>query len=120
MPAKGLKILVCGGRNYGNYQHVSEVLNEIEPRFIIHGAAKGADRLGGRYAKEHGIECRAYPANWRPKGPAGPVNYRAGFDRNQQMLDEGKPELVVAFPGETGTDDMIKRARAAGVEVMRA
>ena len=33
------------------------------------------------------------------------------------MLDEGKPDLVVAFPGGTGTADMIRRAKKAGVEV---
>lgn len=34
------------------------------------------------------------------------------------MLDEGKPHLVVAFPGGRGTADMIDRARSAGVRVM--
>jgi hypothetical protein len=36
------------------------------------------------------------------------------------MLDEGKPQLVVAFPGGRGTADMIGRARAAGVPVVEA
>jgi hypothetical protein len=35
-----------------------------------------------------------------------------------QMLDEGKPDLVIAFPGGGGTADMMRRARAAGVEVL--
>jgi hypothetical protein len=34
------------------------------------------------------------------------------------MLDDGKPELVVAFPGGRGTADMMRRAREAGVEVI--
>jgi hypothetical protein len=34
------------------------------------------------------------------------------------MLEEGKPDLVVAFPGGTGTANMVKQARAAGVEVL--
>lgn len=120
MPPTGLNILVCGGRTYTDYGHVTEVLDRLEPGFIIHGAARGADRLAGRYARDRGIRCQAYPANWRPGGPRGPVNYRAGFDRNQQMLDEGQPGLVVAFPGGNGTADMIDRARTAGVEVLRA
>jgi hypothetical protein len=33
------------------------------------------------------------------------------------MLDEGKPDLVVAFPGGGGTKDMITRALGAGVSV---
>jgi hypothetical protein len=35
------------------------------------------------------------------------------------MLDEGKPDLVVAFPGGTGTADMVKRAELAGVKVVK-
>jgi hypothetical protein len=38
--------------------------------------------------------------------------------RNQQMLDEGRPTLVVAFPGGRGTADMMRRARVAGIEVI--
>ena len=36
---------------------------------------------------------------------------------NQRMLDEGKPDLVVAFPGAGGTKDMVRRAVKAGVPV---
>ena len=35
--------------------------------------------------------------------------------RNQRMIDEGKPDLVVAFRGGSGTRDMVDRARRAGV-----
>ena len=34
------------------------------------------------------------------------------------MLDEGKPDLVIAFPGGKGTADMARRAREAGIEVI--
>lgn len=43
---------------------------------------------------------------------------RAGSLRNQQMLDEGQPALVVAFPGGTGTENMKRIARSAGVRVL--
>jgi hypothetical protein len=33
------------------------------------------------------------------------------------MLTEGKPDLVVAFPGGRGTADMVRRAYAANVIV---
>jgi hypothetical protein len=50
-------------------------------------------------------------ADWNTHGrAAGPI-------RNQRMLDEVKPELVVAFPGGRGTADMVRRAREAGVNV---
>ena len=54
-----------------------------------------------------------YPAPWKRFGPS------AGGIRNQQMLDEGKPDLVVAFPGGKGTADMVRRAENAGVKVIK-
>jgi hypothetical protein len=33
------------------------------------------------------------------------------------MLDEGKPDLVVAFPGAGRTKDMVRRAVKAGVAI---
>ena len=35
-----------------------------------------------------------------------------------RMLEEGRPDLVIAFPGGRGTADLVARARRAGVEVM--
>ena len=71
---------------------------------IIHGGAPGADMLAAEVAQELGIPARAYPADWRKHGrAAGPI-------RNQLMLDDGKPDIVVAFPGGKGTADMIRRA----------
>ncbi len=42
----------------------------------------------------------------------------AGSIRNQQMIDEGKPDLVVAFPGGFGTKDMVRRAKKHNIEVI--
>lgn len=106
-------ILVCGGRDYIDYEKVKEVLDGIEITRIIHGNAKGADILGDRYAREKGIERIIYPANWDGFGK------RAGYVRNSLMLNHGKPDLVVAFPGGRGTDMMIDIAEKAGVEVVR-
>lgn len=108
-----LRVLVCGGRDYADAERVAEVLTAIcqDDAVIIHGAAKGADALADVWAREHGLRVERYPADWRKYGR------RAGPVRNQQMLDEGKPDLVVAFPGGRGTADMVKRARAAGVAV---
>jgi UDP-N-acetylmuramoylalanine-D-glutamate ligase len=33
------------------------------------------------------------------------------------MLKEGRPDLVVAFPGGKGTANMVAQARAAGIRV---
>lgn len=49
---------------------------------IVHGAAPGADNIGGYVATKLGFEVRPYPADWARLGlGAGPV-------RNQKMLDK--------------------------------
>ena len=79
---------------------------------IVSGCARGADTLGIEWAEASGVEVARFPADWNTHGrAAGPI-------RNQQMLDEGKPDLVVAFPGGRGTADMARRARAAGIKLI--
>lgn len=79
---------------------------------LIAGGAKGADTLRCQWAQDREVRTAIYEAQWAKYGPeAGPV-------RNERMLREGKPGLVVAFAGGRGAADMVSRARAAGVEVL--
>ena len=87
---------------------------------IIHGAARGADTLGKFVAEKIGLKVindgKGFPADWNRYGKgAGPV-------RNQQMIDEGKPDLVLAFHENInesrGTKDMVARARGIGLKVI--
>ena len=39
----------------------------------------------------------------------------AGHFRNQQMIDEGKPDAAIIFPGGSGTADMANRIKKAGI-----
>lgn len=109
-------VLVCGGRNYKDKDHVFDVLNQLmcdtkEEIVILHGAATGADTLAGLWARSRRLKCRSYPAKWKLYGPA------AGIYRNTQMLQEEEPDLVLAFPGGVGTSDMISQAAQRGIEV---
>ena len=105
------KVLVCGGRDYNDRETVQRTLDRIKPAEIIHGAARGADTLAGEYARDRDIPCRRFPADWQRHGRS------AGFLRNRQMLDEGKPDLVVAFPGGPGTRNMVNTALERGFQV---
>lgn len=111
-----MKVLVCGGRDYTDLDRVYAVLDKLHDEagvdVVVHGDASGADSLAKRWAEETGVSQRGYPADWEAQGSfAGPA-------RNQRMLDEEQPDLVIAFPGNKGTRDMIRRARRAGVEVV--
>ena len=116
-----MRVLVCGGRDFADRDLVARTLAPYRPQpitapsehKIIHGGAAGADTLAREWAEVYGVPYREFPADWKTHGrAAGPI-------RNQRMIDEGKPDLVVAFPGGRGTADMIRRAEAAGVPVMR-
>ncbi len=111
------RVLVCGGRDYKDKSFLFLALDAVVVRLCLgspvfcHGDAQGADRLAGEWAKSRGFECVAYPADWKKHGKkAGPI-------RNRQMLVEFKPDLVVAFSGGSGTADMIRQAKSAGVIV---
>ncbi len=111
-----MRVLVCGGRDFADFPMLSRVLDALHAEFafssLIHGGATGADQFSGRWARQCGVKVTVFPANWKQYGLA------AGAKRNQQMLDEGAPALVVAFPGGAGTRDMKQRARRAGVKVI--
>jgi hypothetical protein len=113
---RGMIVAVCGGRDYNDRDAVFDKLTRIHNEWgitgIIQGGARGADKLGLLWASSNGVPHRTFEADWANKGrAAGPI-------RNQRMIKEGKPDLVVAFPGGRGTGDMVKRARAAGIEVL--
>ena len=109
-------LLVCGGRDYTDKERLWVTLNDYLHDWgvirVVTGGARGADTLAEEWAKIQEVECSVYHADWAKHGrAAGPI-------RNQQMLDDGRPTLVVAFPGGRGTADMVRRARKAGIEVI--
>jgi cysteine synthase len=114
-----MRVIVCGGRDFSDRALLFSTLNEVLRSYrpseirIIHGAARGADSLAAEYAKSRHLSESPFPADWKAFGPgAGPI-------RNEQMLREGNPDLVVAFPGGKGTADMVSRAMKAEVKIVR-
>lgn len=108
------RVLVCGGRDFQDMKWLTKVLDGLSPRptLIIQGGAFGADACASEWAYKRDVLERQFSADWKKHGrAAGPI-------RNQQMLDEGQPHLVIAFPGGNGTADMVRRAKAAGVRVI--
>lgn len=123
-----MRILVCGSRHFNNYSLMANVLIEHMKNgdTLIHGCCGGADIIAEEVWNNF-QKIERYPANWDKYGrAAGPI-------RNKQMLDEGKPDLVIAFLGHVaeqeifyglsesqysrGTKDMIRQATKAGVPV---
>lgn len=109
-----MRVIVCGGRDFCDWQAVHRELNNIAPTTVLEGGAEGADRIARHWAVEHGVTVVTYAADWQAHGRS------AGPRRNQLMLDHGKPDMVLAFPGGAGTADMCRRARRAGIPVHRS
>jgi len=115
-----MRVLVCGSRDYKRRDALFAALDRLvieQIDVLIEGEATGADTLAREWAEANGVPVLKFPVgreNWKKYGlAAGPI-------RNKQMLDEGKPDLVVAFPSNglensKGTKDMVKQARSAGI-----
>lgn len=124
-----MRLLVFGGRGFDdktlfyhaiacalNWHSYGEEANEswLPPNgtVVIHGdCSTGADRLADEWAIVHWVPCERYPAEWDKHGrAAGPI-------RNQVMIDKGKPDAGLGFPGGKGTADMMRRLHTAGIKV---
>jgi hypothetical protein len=125
-----MKALICGGRNVGRtnpnavyldaakeIQRASEerkfVIEKLAELYragkfssVIGGKEGGAERLATHWAAINGI-------------PVEIIVRRSGREtierRNMRMLDEGRPELLIALGGGPGTQSLIAEARRRGI-----
>jgi len=101
------KLIVAGGRDYTDYEHLSRVLFAMaDVEFadkevsIVSGMARGADTLAARFAKDNYVDLHKFPADWHKYGKV------AGFHRNMQMGDFADG-LLAFWNGSKGTLHMI-------------
>lgn len=79
------RVIIAGSRDFNDYnllcQWCDYMLQNFLPQnvMIVSGTARGADKLGERYAKERGMQIDAHPANWELHGKS------AGYIRNEEM-----------------------------------
>jgi hypothetical protein len=109
-----MRILVCGSRDWNDFSKIENILKTYantennNSNTIIHGGCRGADSIGGYIGKKLNMNIAVYKAQWNKYGKA------AGPIRNQQMIDEGKPDIVYAFHSciekSKGTKDMVNKA----------
>lgn len=109
-----MKVIVCGGRDFTDTQHVHNWLDKFHGSkpisLIIEGGARGADRIARNWAQLREIPFQTFLADWESYGR------RAGILRNQTMLNQ-HPDAVIAFPGGRGTANMVFIAKKAGIKV---
>lgn len=139
-----MRVLVSGSRYWEDYKTLQVVLAGFNALYeqltVIEGGAPGADQLAQLFVanrKRPGLELLTFPARWNVHDREGatPVKCQcaqgrklcklAGPRRNQLMIDEGRPAVLVSFKDNLhphlangGSEDMIKRAQQADLYVM--
>lgn len=126
----GLRVLVTGGRDYDDRQHVFCSLDRVARKHgvvcLISGHCMkfdpdtgeyvpcGADALAEEWADANRVPVMPYPvtrSEWRTLGKsAGPL-------RNRRMVNEAVPDVCVKFPGGSGTNDCASYAHERGILV---
>lgn len=118
-----MRVIIAGSRSFDDYGLLCEVMYQLfahrgpgtPPNYgdliVVSGDARGADRLGIRWAEDRRVPVYKYPADWDRHGKA------AGMIRNREMA--ANADVLVAFwDGESrGTKNMIHEAAHEGLEV---
>lgn len=118
----GLVVLVFGGRDYGNQSRVESLLRDRfadctldGPHVVIHGGCStGADKFASIWCRfQTDIQEVCCNAAWTSL-----LGRAAGPQRNTRMLDIavdlssfGERLNVIAFPGGSGTADMLRKVK---------
>ena len=118
MSKPDFKVIVCGSRGFEDYDTLKAFCDKIlfdktrtHKLTVISGAARGADKLGEKYANEKGYACEVYPADWDKYGRS------AGMRRNEEMLQRADGVIAFSVNKSAGTENMIKIAKDAGKKV---
>ena len=110
-----MKVIIAGSRNFNDYNLLKTSCDNLLTQFtnieIVSGTARGADKLGERYAREKGYDIKEFPANWDKHGKS------AGYIRNDEMAQYA--DMLIAFWDGTskGTKHMVDLANKRGIKV---
>jgi YspA, cpYpsA-related SLOG family len=112
------RILITGSRTWTGIQPIRAELARCRATWpgaiLVHGDARGADRIASAIWRLWRLPVEAHPANWQLHGR------RAGYIRNAEMVAAGA-DLCLAFirnhsPGATACADLAERA---GIRTIR-
>ena len=114
-----MRVLVTGGRDLSledsrRLIHALDVLHQADNPVtrIIEGGSRGADSVARGWARRNSVPCTSLYADWgRYKKAAGPI-------RNEKMLFDEHPDIVIAAPGNTGTLDCVRGAKALRIPIL--
>lgn len=106
-----MRVIVCGSRDWTDREAIAGRLFDLPPgSTIVHGNAKGADRIAGQEGQKLGHLIEMHPANWEAHGKsAGPI-------RNRIMAELGADLCLAFWDGHSrGTAHMVDCAEKRGI-----
>lgn len=108
-----MKTIIAGSRTIGLYRVVVEAIESSGYTIteLVSGGAVGVDRLGERWAKENGVPIAKFIPDWNK------YLKRAGFVRNEQMVNYADALIAVWDGTSRGTKHTIDLARRKGIPV---
>ena len=127
---EAMRVIVTGSRDWGDRLIIEERLSYLPgTTTIVHGAARGVDRMAEQEAQKHGFLIERHPAEWHIHGelnglvpckcpPEKKVCKLAGFRRNEEMAFLGADLCLAFWDGSSkGTLDMMERAAKYGIPI---
>lgn len=108
-----MRTIIAGSRDGFDYDDLLHAVEMCpwEITTVVSGTARGVDRLGERWAKEHNVPLECYPANWDEHGRS------AGYIRNDQMARKAEALIALWDGYSKGTKHMINLAHKHGLQV---
>lgn len=108
-----MRVVIAGSRGETDFGLVAAAVRNsgFDISVVLSGTARGVDRLGERWAKQHRIPVDPFPADWTGEGNS------AGHNRNRRMIDTADALVAVWDGDSSGTEGAISYARRRGIPV---
>jgi len=109
-----MKVIIAGSRDFNDYdllcRKADKILSQQDDIEIVSGTAKGADKLGERYAEERGYKIKRFIPDW------GSFGKRGGYVRNEDMALYADAFIAFWNARSRGTKHMIDIAEQQGLK----
>lgn len=110
-----MNVLIAGSRGFDDWRRLCETMaiykRDHRIKRIISGGAKGADKLGERYARRYHIPLLRIKPEWQKYGRG------AGLLRNQELVDAADHVFCFWDGKSKGTRDTMRKTKEAGKSI---
>jgi len=107
-----MKTITAGSRLITAFSIVEKAVEESgwknKITEVVSGCARGVDKLGEMWARNHGIPVKRFPADWDKHGKS------AGYKRNIEMSEYGDALIAIWIDSSKGTAHMVNTMKKLG------